>query len=151
VIRYQEFQGARIEHVRGADYGDDRIVADLDHGSGVAAKVIGRNLGIVKSATAVILDKKTDETGPQSEVLRPLVIEEKYLESLLNAAEDIASKGRSGKSVLSISWGHRRNKNPAPFFDIMRKSPRHDYCFLFPPQGPRRPACYTERPVRIQC
>lgn len=107
--------------MEGADYGDEDITADLEHGSAVAAKVIGRNLGIVKAATMVVLDKKANENDVAN---TKTIIKEKILESLLNAADDIArDEGRrKGKSVVSISWGVRSIFVPPEFLDTMRKS-----------------------------
>lgn len=125
---FQEFQGALIEHVPGGTYADQGTIpvswdfkADLEHGSACGAKVIGRNMGIVKSATLVVLDKNMDENGLTS-VTKKFRVEEKILESLLNAANDIATKDREGKSVVSLSYGSRYSKRPPQFFAIMRKS-----------------------------
>jgi hypothetical protein len=75
----------------------------------VTAKIIGRNLGIVKKVTAVILDNKWQPSSflPDSGDFVP----ERILESLLNAADDIAVKGRYGKAVVSMSFS-------APWDDI---------------------------------
>jgi hypothetical protein len=117
---HPEFQGALIEHRPGADYANDDHVADLQHGSGAASKIVGRNLGIAKQATAVILDKKLQEDSLTATVSKgESVVWEKFLESLLNAADDIATKGRSGRSVVSMSFGWRRSQQPEPFHDMM--------------------------------
>jgi hypothetical protein len=87
----------------------------------VTSKIIGKNLGISKRATAVILDKKSSVKGGIGSSGETTVIE-RFLESFLNAADDIASKGRAGKSVVSIAWGLKREEMPIQFFDMMRKS-----------------------------
>jgi len=48
------------------------------------------------------------------------LVYEKTLESLLDAADDIAKKGRSGKAVVNISWGVTNRLHPT-YYDMMRK------------------------------
>jgi hypothetical protein len=122
----QEFRNAPIEHRPGADYADKGgdFVSDPRHGSGVASKVLGRYLGVAKEATVVVLDKKYFEDELEATMSgQTTVVREKFLESLLNAADDIATKKRSGKSVVNMSFGMLRGLHaPPPFFNVMRKS-----------------------------
>ncbi|KAK4040087.1 pectate lyase superfamily protein-domain-containing protein [Parachaetomium inaequale] len=76
----------------------DTHPSDLEHGSHVTAKIIGSKLGIAKDATAVVLDKASKLSSSMAGV--DDIVYEKILESLLDAADDIAKKRRSGKSVL---------------------------------------------------
>ena len=118
--KHPEFQGQRIEHIHGEEYADDFFIANqnlVDHGSGVTAKVIGKELGIAKQATAIILDRKSKRTTLAADKY----VAKKLLEALLNAADDIATKGRSGKSVVNMSFGMTKNTPPA-FIDMFRKS-----------------------------
>lgn len=115
---HQEFDDAHIEHRRGETYADENHSPNLLHGSGVTAKVVGRLLGTAKKATAVILDKMLFATARYHET----VVYEKVLESLLIAADNIARKGRAGKSVVNISMGGKRGLEVQPFWDTMRKS-----------------------------
>lgn len=69
---------------------------------------------MAKAATVIITDMKTK--APE----RFTFASEKYIESVLNVADDIKRKGRQGKSVVSISWGERRESVPAAFMDILR-------------------------------
>jgi hypothetical protein len=89
----------------------------------VTAKVLGRYLGIAKEATAVILDMTYLENAMAATISKQTtVVREKYLESLLNAADDIATKKRSGKAVVNMSFGMPGKYAPPKFFDMMRKS-----------------------------
>ena len=123
--RHPEFQGRRIEHIHGQEYADDFLVvnqANVYHGSGVTSKIIGNKLGIANKTTAVILDLKTQKSAASDEEF----VWEKILEALLNAADDIATKGRSGKSVVSMSIGFGVDSHiPQAFVDMFRKS-----CFI---------------------
>ncbi len=119
---HPEFQGQRIEHIRGKEYGDDFLVVNEDnvrHGSGVVSKVIGKKLGIATKTTAVILDLKTKKPASSAEEF----VWEKILEALLNAADDIATKKRSGKSVVNMSLGFGVDSHiPQAFIDMFGKS-----------------------------
>jgi subtilisin family serine protease len=122
---HPEFQGAFIEHRPGADYADEDHVPIILHGSAVGSKVVGKNLGIAKDATLVVLDKKTKQSSFSS-FNGETIVREKMLESLLNAADDIAAKGRAGKSVVNMSFGAKRTEAPQQLWDMMRK-----YCPLY--------------------
>ncbi|KAK4247523.1 glucan 1,3-beta-glucosidase [Corynascus novoguineensis] len=115
--KHPEFRGAKIEHVRQASYADDFLTKNLQHGSGVTAKIIGSRLGVAKRATAVIMDKEILSAGM---VIPDDLVYEKALESLLDAADDIAKKGRSGKAVVNISWAVTTRLNPT-YYAMMLK------------------------------
>jgi subtilisin family serine protease len=117
---HPEFQGAFIEHRSGADYADEDHVPIILHGSAVGSKVVGKNLGIAKDATLVVLDKKM-KMSSFSNFNGETIVREKILESLLNAADDIATKGRAGKSVVNMSFGSKRREAPDAYWDTMRK------------------------------
>jgi hypothetical protein len=106
-------------------YGDDLFhVAALGHGTQVTAKIIGSHLGVVKDATAVILDRKgraKSFTTGDGQVRGETVINEKHLEVLLNAADDIVTKGRSGKSVVLFAYGTERRQVADPYPEMLRK------------------------------
>ncbi|OAX79997.1 hypothetical protein ACJ72_05678, partial [Emergomyces africanus] len=74
----------------------------VDHGSGVASKVLGEGLGICKSCNIVMV--------PQIWLTDPDVdywarLPERVLEAVIMILDDISTKGREGKAVLNISWG----------------------------------------------
>jgi hypothetical protein len=96
------------------------LVSDLEHGSQVTAKIIGSKLGIAKDATVVLLDRAS---RPGSSMAGGIgdIIYDKRLETLLNVADDIAKNGRSGKSVVNMSFGVRRPALPPAYYDMMRK------------------------------
>lgn len=59
------------------------------------------------------------------------IVQEKLLESLLNAAEDIARKGRAGKAVVNLSLnlrGPTKDVWPTPYIPMMRKF-NDAFCF----------------------
>jgi hypothetical protein len=86
---------------------------------------VGKQFGVVKKATAIILDNKLKEDSFVASAYHETVVYEKVLESLLNAADDIASKGRSGKAVINMSHSGRREHQVIEFWDTMCKF--HNY------------------------
>ena len=69
---------------------------------------------------ALFLDKKSTEDGSIG-MNGVTMVEEIFLESFLNAADDIASKGRSGRSVVCFSWGWKEDQVPPEYWEMMRK------------------------------
>ncbi|KAB5582897.1 hypothetical protein GE09DRAFT_1211512 [Coniochaeta sp. 2T2.1] len=113
---HQEFAGKVIEHRPGANYAVNGMVPNTRHGTQVVSKIVGRLLGIVKNTVAVILDKKT---MPILVEYKNSILLERWLESFLNAADDIVRKGRASKSVLTISHIFYDGRLPYEFFEMM--------------------------------
>ncbi len=81
----------------------------------MTAKVVGQKLGIVPKATVIILHRMTK--GSSASVAPP--VGESLLETVLTAANDIAVKGRSGKSVVNMSFGlSRLQSSNQPLVDM---------------------------------
>jgi hypothetical protein len=119
---WQEFANSQgtIEQLPAlSSYNLVRIPSAGSHGSGVAAKVLGANLGVCKKCTAVWFN---GNNILQADAVYYQVPTERVIEHLLNAYQDIKAKNRQGKAVINMSWSYRADQRPAAFFIAIRKS-----------------------------
>ncbi|EER40925.1 exo-beta-1,3-glucanase [Histoplasma capsulatum H143] len=82
---------------------------DVDHGSGVASKVLGKNFGICGNCNLVMVPLSLLGDPDEDYWTR---IPERPLELLIMVLDDIATKGREGRAVLNLSWGRRELLRP---------------------------------------
>jgi hypothetical protein len=121
---HSEFNGVNIEYGRGTgDYGEEGFPSNnpklLLHGTGVTSKVVGQELGVAKKATAVIIPLKMTRSSASFDEPPP---PEKVLEALLNAADDIATKGRAGRAVVNLSFTMDTLQEHRSLIVMLRKS-----------------------------
>ncbi|ODH20229.1 hypothetical protein ACO22_05936 [Paracoccidioides brasiliensis] len=89
-----------IEYLRPDDRYSDPGPArpDVEHGTGVASKVIGRNLGSCQRCTLIVssLFEGVDEQDESVTLAR-------YLDQVRGVIDDVLLKNRMGKAVINIS------------------------------------------------
>ncbi|EEH35016.2 glucan 1,3-beta-glucosidase [Paracoccidioides lutzii Pb01] len=89
-----------IEYLRPDDRYSDPGPArpDVEHGTGVASKVIGRNLGSCQRCTLIVssLFEGVDEQDESVTLAR-------YLDQMRGVVDDVLLKNRMGKAVINIS------------------------------------------------
>jgi hypothetical protein len=96
-------------------------IADMDHGTGVAAKLIGNTLGMARRADLVVA-----RIYPTSSVPDPLdaLLFVESLIALTNVLDDVLrNPGKRGKQIVNLSFGLPDISNmPQMFYGVYCKS-----------------------------
>ncbi|KAF2828939.1 hypothetical protein CC86DRAFT_317913 [Ophiobolus disseminans] len=114
-LNHPEFQGKRFEYLNsGSTFGPDaRYEASYRHGSGVAAQIFGNELGICPSCTVVMV---TSIVPKNKEMPHWQSVPQEYLiVQLMDALDDIRTKGREGKATINMSFSFNPNSQPTSF------------------------------------
>lgn len=108
----QQFTGRSIEYLDSQhSFGPkSEYKPDYDHGSGVAAQIIGNQVGICPSCTLVVVTTKSPNKKVENWQQYP---DEKVISQLLDTLDDVKKKKRQGKAAINMSFSyHRRTKTP---------------------------------------
>ncbi|OAT07954.1 hypothetical protein BDBG_16924 [Blastomyces gilchristii SLH14081] len=88
------------------------IQPDLKHGTRVASKILGANLGICQRCTLIVVNLYGSSQAPLSDL-----IQERYVEQLLHVLEDVTQKRRNGKAVINMSFQFAEHLLRVPFLN----------------------------------
>ncbi|KAJ6118862.1 Killer toxin subunits alpha/beta 6 [Penicillium samsonianum] len=90
----------------------------IEHGSGVAAHVIGNQLGICPTCTLVVATPRYPSKEVENWFEFPI---EEIILQLMNVLEDIKRKNRQGKATINMSFGYKSAAVPPIFIDMLRR------------------------------
>ncbi|KAF2686136.1 hypothetical protein K458DRAFT_208691 [Lentithecium fluviatile CBS 122367] len=104
-----EFLGRKFEYLTsGSNFGPKaKYTPDYRHGSAVAAQILGNKLGICPSCTVVMVTS----TVPKNKKVSQWQIypKEREIAQLIDALDDIRTKGRKGKAAINMSYSYYQN------------------------------------------
>jgi hypothetical protein len=96
-------------------------IADIEHGTGVAAKLIGNTLGMARMADLVVA--RIYPTAHVPDPLDELIFVESLI-ALTNALNDVLQNpGKRGKQIVNLSFGLPDISDmPQMFYEVYCKS-----------------------------
>lgn len=116
---HQEFAGRSIQSLAITEnYGAVTPPVNGEHGSAVAAKIIGNNVGVCKNCTLVWFD--------WGDRVRSLPVDnklfnEKVLQQLTDAYDNIMTNGQVGKAVINLSLSFKPQGKSDAFYTEFSK------------------------------
>ncbi|KAB8067043.1 peptidase S8/S53 domain-containing protein [Aspergillus leporis] len=116
---HNEFMGRSIEHLDSQhNFGPNTgWKPHYEHGSGVAAQVIGNRVGICPSCTLVVVTTKYPNKKIENWQTYP---NEKVISQLLDTLDDIKRKKRQGKTTLTMSFSYSVQRETSLFHMTIR-------------------------------
>ena len=121
----------KVQEIPLGQIGPVVVAADAkDHGSWVAAQIMGLELGVAKSAQVIMMTTKVGITPYENR-----------LHGLLRQADDIAKNNRQGKAIVSMSWGITTRMADPAGMAVMRKQLSDRVVYV--PQ-PNRTSCLVK-------
>ncbi|KAJ6149090.1 Killer toxin subunits alpha/beta 6 [Penicillium samsonianum] len=113
---HSEFMGRSIEYLDSQHtLGPNAAYSpSYSHGSGVAAQVIGNQVGICPSCTLVVVTSEHPGRDVESWYQFP---NEKIISHLIDTLDDVKKKKRQGKATVSMSFSYGR-ETMTPMFHI---------------------------------
>ncbi|KAJ5963523.1 uncharacterized protein N7479_003399 [Penicillium vulpinum] len=114
---HPEFAGRSIEYLDPThDFGPDSPPStDHKHGSGVAAMVVGNQLGLCPACTLVVVTTPRPVSQAQDWPQLPF---EKIIAQILDVVDDVKSKNRQGKAAINMSFSYKLTNRLPPMFFI---------------------------------
>lgn len=103
------------QHSFGPDF---ESLPHYKHGSGVAAQVVGNQLGICPSCTLVVTTTQYPSGKMENWGLFP---KEHVVSQLIDALDDIKRKGRQGKASINMSFHYIENIKTEIFYIMFRE------------------------------
>ncbi|KOS36475.1 hypothetical protein ACN38_g12783 [Penicillium nordicum] len=107
---HAEFVGRNIEYLDSQhSFGPNSPpIVQYQHGSAVAAMVVGNRLGLCPSCTLVVVTSQQPTTQTQGWFNYP---NEKIIAQLIDVQDDVKNKNRQGKATINMSFSYKPIKN----------------------------------------